>query len=126
MRVVFNTYKVKQYYNLKSQTPLHLKAKCVYQFNCSGDLNKSYIGKTIRHLAIRCKEHLVGNLAIFEHKRSCMHCKNASLDNFKILNIGNTDLDIKIIEALQIKAKRPTLNNQLTHNGASFLLQIFT
>ena len=92
------------------------------QFNCSGGLNKSYIGKTIRHLAIRCKEHL----AIFEHKRSCMHCKNASLENFKILNRGNTDLEIKIIETLQIKAKKPSLNNQLTHNGASFLLQVFT
>ena len=111
LQIAFKTFKIGQYFSLKDKTPIALKSKCVYQFTCPGDLRQTYIGKTKRHLAIRCKEHLKGNSAIFEHVSKCPHCKGGSLDSFKILNNGNSDLEIKILEVLQIKKCKPTLNN---------------
>ena len=126
LRVVYTTSKVSGYFSLKDKTPTELIAKCVYKFTCSCDKNNSYIGKTIRHLAIRSKEHLTGNSAIFDHVQNCRDCTNASLENFKILNCGNSDLEIKILEALQIKDLKPKMNNQLTHKGACYFLDVFT
>ena len=103
-----------------------MKAKCVYKFTCFDDQNLFYIGKTIRHLAVRSKEHLKGKSAVFDHVQNCRNCKDASIENFKILNTGNSDLEIKILEALQIKDLKPKLNNQLTHKGACCFLDVFT
>ena len=44
----------------------------------------------------------------------------------KILNTGISDLEIKILESLQIKDLKPKLNNQLTHKGACYFLDVFT
>jgi len=126
LRVVFRSCKIGQYFSLKDVTPTALKAKCVYKYTCTEDQSKAYIGKTIRHLAIRCKEHLSeSNSAIFNHTQNCQHCKGGSLRNFKILNTGNSDLEIRIMEALQIKRHNPILNNQLTQKGASYYLNVF-
>ena len=126
LRVVYTTCKVSQYFSLKDKTPKDLKAKCVYKFTCSDDQNLFYIGKTIRHLAVRSSEHLKGKSAVYEHVRNCAKCNEASIENFKILNTGNSDLEIKILEALQIKQLKPILNNQLTHKGACYFLDVFT
>ena len=41
-----------------------LMANVVYQFTCLRDANSTYIGKTIRHLATRVKEHATSPSAI--------------------------------------------------------------
>ena len=55
---VFNTFKVSNYFSLKSQTPKILKSNVVYKFTCLCDANLTYIGKTKRHLVVRSLEHL--------------------------------------------------------------------
>jgi len=102
-RVVFKSFRVGSYFSLKNATPLELKAKVVYEFVCSCDRSMSYIGKTKRHLAVRTKEHLKGNSAIFDHTSQCHLGHQCNIENFKVLSNGRSDLEIKIKEALLIK-----------------------
>ena len=125
---VFKSFKVRQYFSLKSKTPFALLANVVYRFECSRDVSTSYIGKTKRHLAIRVDEHLVskkGQTAVHKHRQSCETCKHADIQNFSVIASGNSDLEIKVKEALLIKCDKPELNKQLFQNGSSFLLNVF-
>ena len=47
IRVVFTSFKVKNYFSLKYHTPLPLLANVVYKFKCLRDENNTYIGKTM-------------------------------------------------------------------------------
>ena len=124
---ISNSNKVKNYFSLKSRAPLPLLANVVYQFQCLCDANKFYIGKTKRHLATRVREHSQSSSsAIHDHLVRCEFCKeNYSVNSFRVLDKGNSDLAISIKEAIHIKLKRPTLNKQLFNLGTSFVLGIF-
>ena len=88
IRVRFTTFKVKNYFSLKCRTPTPLLANVVAS-------NKSYIGKTKRHLATRVKEHRQGHLAIQSHLDECSACKDSfSCDLFSIIDSGSIDFDI--------------------------------
>ena len=126
VRVIFNTFKVKNYFSLKCTTPTPLLANVVYKFQCLRDSNKAYIGKTKRHLTTRVKEHYQGPSAIQNHLDSCNACKEQfSCQSFVVIDSGQTDFDITIKEALHIKHHRPWLNKQLHSQGSSFVLNIF-
>jgi len=125
LRVVFRSFKVRNYFSLKDRTPTHLKSKVVYKFQCSCDENVSYIGKTKRNLGIRRKEHLTGNSPIFDHIRNCNDCNNSVNNNFVILDSARNDFQLKIKEALYIKYNKPSLNTHLFQNGSQFSLNIF-
>ena len=75
IRIVFTSFKVRNYFSLKCRTPLPLLANVVYKFKCSCDTNKIYIGKTMRHLATRVREHGNSPSAINQHLTSCETCK---------------------------------------------------
>ena len=127
VKVVFSSFKVKNYFSLKCHTPMPLMANVVYQFTCLRDANSTYIGKTIRHLATRVKEHATSPSAIKDHLSSCITCKdNYSCNSFKVIDSANSDFEVSIKEALHIKHKNPSLNKQLSTNGMSFILKIFT
>ena len=129
IRVVFTSFKVKNYFSLKCRTPLSLSANVVYQFKCLCDASQVYIGKTTRHLAVRVKEHGTSPSAVFEHFGVCERCKENfsvnSLGNFSILDHGRNDFETTVKEAIHIKRKRPSLNKQLYTQGTSFILNIF-
>lgn len=126
VRIVFTTFKVKNYFSLKCRTPLPLLANIVYTYKCLRDANNVYIGKTMRHLATRVKEHGNSSSAISDHLKSCDTCKrDFSYNSFSILDRGKNDLEITIKEALHIKSKKPNLNKQLFSQGSSFVLNIF-
>ena len=127
VKVVFSSFKVKNYFSLKCHTPMPLMANVVYQFTCLRDANSTYIGKTIRHLAIRVKEHATASSAIKEHLSSCTTCKdNYSCNSFKVIDSANSDFEVSIKEALHIKHRNPNLNKQLSTQGMYFMLKIFT
>ena len=112
--------------SLKCRTPTPLLANVVYKFQCLSDSSKSYIGKTKRHLATRVKEHRQGPSAIQNHLDDCSVCReNYSCDLFAILDSSSYDLDITIKEAMHIKSRKPWLNEQLSAQGSSFVLNIF-
>ena len=123
---MFNTFKVKNYFSLKSRTPFPLSARVVYKYKCLCDANLIYIGKTKRHLATRVKEHKKNPSAIKSHLETCDTCmSDFSIDSFKIIDRANSDYYCKIKESLHIKSEQPTLNTQLITSGASFVLNIF-
>ena len=101
-------------------------ANVVYKFKCLRDANNIYIGKTIRHLATRVKEHITSHSAVSNHLSSCETCKlNFSCDSFSIIDSGKNDFEITVKEALHIKFKKPTINRQLFTQGSSFVLNVF-
>ena len=55
---VFTKLKVSDYLSLKSLAPKLITSNVVYKFMCLCDANLTYIGKTKRHLMVRCLEHL--------------------------------------------------------------------
>ena len=114
-------------FSLKCHTPMPLMANVVYQFTCLRDANSTYIGKTIRHLATRVREHATSSSAIKEHLSSCTTGKdNYSCNSFKVIDSANSDFEVSIKEALHIKHRNPNLNKQLSTQGMSFMLKIFT
>ena len=125
IRIVFTSFKVKNYFSLKCRTPLPLWANVVYKFKCLRDANNIYIGKTIRYLATRVKEHGTSTSAVFDHL-ACETCKsNFSRHSFLIIDSGKNDFEITVKEALHIKFKMPTINRQLFIQGSSFVLNVF-
>ena len=126
VRIVFVSFKVKKYFSLKRRTPLPLLTNVVYKFQCLRDANQIYIGKTMRHLVTRAREHGHSPSAIHSHLELCETCrKDFSCNLFSVLDTGKNDFEITIKEALHIKSKKPKLNKQLCTQGSSFLLNIF-
>jgi hypothetical protein len=123
---VFTTFKVSDYFSLKSQTPKLLTSNVVYKFTCLCDTNLTYIGKTKRHLMTRCREHLgLDKSEISAHFKNCDICVNSSFDQFSILKKCKTDHETKINEAIFIKTEIPRLNKNLFNSGSLYTLQVY-
>ena len=128
IKVIYTSFKVKNYFSLKCHTPLPLLAKVVYKFQCLHDVDKVYIGKTRRHLATRVKEHghSTSSSAIRDHLSSCPTCQSEySSSSFRVIDTARNDFEVTIKEALHIKNSKPALNRQLFNSGSSFVLNIF-
>ena len=57
IKVVFNSFKIKNYLSYKDPMPNDLKSFLVYIFTCAS-CRSSYIGKTCRHFKTRNEEHI--------------------------------------------------------------------
>ena len=85
----FTTNKLGSCFSLKDKTPVPLLAGVVYKFKCGVDPQHTYIGKTIRHLGIRIREHRTATSAISDHRLEC-NC-TCGVDDFEILDRCNDD-----------------------------------
>ena len=110
--------------SLKPKAPKELESKVIYEYTCSRCYS-TYVGKTIRHLKIRVKEH-----ARKEKEPKKKHynlCKESiTQDNFKILyktQRGNNYLIA--IEALFIREKKPNLNTKDEFRDRKLRLKFF-
>ena len=56
--LIFKTFKVKNYFLLKSRTPKALCSNVIYQFTGLCDTNMTYFGMSSRYLIKRVREHL--------------------------------------------------------------------
>ena len=128
---IYKTFKVVNYFQLKSKTPVALCSNVVYKFSCSCNMNKTYISMSTRHLITRVRGHLnfksLQDSAIKDHILSCEKCSNNRFDenNFVIIRKCKSEFCSKIHKALLIKTLSPKLNRQMFANGASYLLNIF-
>ena len=122
---VFTSFKTGRYFRLKDLTPHPLLPRVVYKDTCLCDINKSYIGKTKRHLVTRVDERLKGESAISVHLDNCATCSQGfGVNNFSIIDKGNSDFECLIKEAISIKNCNPVLNGYL-YSGKCFQLKVF-
>ena len=114
-----NHLTVGSFFKIKDSIPVSQRSKVVYKYSCEV-CNASYIGKTMRTLAARIAEHSgvsvrTGALlstppysAIREHLKVHGGLR-VNPSNFKILDSGNYDLDLKILETLYTIEQRPSI-----------------
>ena len=117
IKLVFNSFQIKNYFAHKDTIPNDLKSFLVYKFTCAS-CSSSYIGETCRHFKTRIEEHIKkdNKSHIFEH----LHSSQTSFDSynslcFKITDKANSKFDLKIKEALHINWRKHNLNAQLNH-----------
>ena len=117
MKLVFNSFKIKNYFSNKDSIPDDLKSFLLYKFTCAS-CSSSYIGETCRYFKTRIEEHIKKDSKshIFKHLHSTTTCfdSNNSL-SFKIIDKANSKFDLKIKEALHINWSKPNLNAQQNH-----------
>ena len=117
IKLVFNSFKIKNYFLYKDPIPDGLKSFLVYKFTCAS-CSSSHIGETCRHFKTRIEEHIKkdNTFHIFKHLHSTTTCFDSynSLC-FKIIDKAKSKFDIKIKEALHISWRKPNLNAQQNH-----------
>ena len=116
---IYNNYKIRSFFKIKDKLPNDLCSSIVYLFSCS-KCSLEYIGSTTRNLTVRVDEHrgissrtscpLVRplNSSIREHCNSCS--SNFNINNFKIINKATYNEELRIMESILIKLRKPTLN----------------
>ena len=112
--LVFNLFKINNYFSYKDPIPNDLKSFLVNKFTCAS-CSSGYIGETFRHFKTRIEEHIKkdNKSYIFKHLYSTATCFDSynSLC-FKIIDKANSKFDLKIKEALHINWRKPNLNTQ--------------
>ena len=117
IKLVFNSFKIKNYFAYKDPIPNDLKSFLVYKFTCAS-CSSSYIGETCQHFKTRIEEHIKkdNKSHIFKHLHSSETCFDSSNSLcFKIIDKANSKFDLKIKEALHINWRKPNLNAQQNH-----------
>ena len=122
---IYKTFKVVNYFQLKSTIPCSLHSNVVYRFSCPCDMGLTYIGMSSRHLIIRTKEHVnfqsSQTSTIKSHIEECQSCQNSTelINQFSIIKkcASNQDSPTFVNKAKSTEFKYT--------KGSSFLLKIF-
>ena len=124
IKLVFNSFKIKNYFSYKDPIPDDLKFFLVYNFPCAS-CSSSYIGKGCRHFKTRIEEHIKKDdkSHIFKHIHSTATCFDSyNYLFFKIIDKANSKFDLKIKEALHINWITPNLSVQQNQLAVSLSL----
>ena len=122
IKLVFSSFKIKNYFSYKDSISNDLKSFLVYKFTCAS-CSSSYIGETC-HFKAGIEEHIKKvKFHIFKHLHSTTTCFDSynSLC-FKIINKANYKFDLKIKEALHINWIKLNLNVQQNHLALTFTI----
>ena len=110
IKLVFNSFKIKNYFSYKDPIPDDLKSFLVYKFTFAS-CSSSYIGEICCHFKTRIEGHIKGDNEshIFKYLHSITIC----FDSYNSLSFTTTDkvnskFDLKIQEALHINWRKPT------------------
>ena len=105
----------------KDRLPASSMSSVIYSFRC-GCRTASYIGRTLRTLSERVKEHIPkwlemgrpgkSSSSIADHLLACNSCPPAPRDQFTIVAQGRHQRLLRILEALFIKRDQPSLCKQ--------------
>ena len=103
IKLVFSSFKIKNYFSYKYPIPNGLKSFLVDKFTCAG-CSSSYIGETCCHFKARIEEHIKKDNKphIFKYLHSTATCDSYNSLCFKIIDKANSKFDLKIQEALHI------------------------
>ena len=72
IELVFNSFKIKNYFSYKDPIPDDLKSFLVYKFTCA-NCSSSYFGETCRHFKIRIEEYIKSDNKSHILKTSTFH-----------------------------------------------------
>ena len=98
-----------------------LESGIVYLFSC-GDCNATYVGSSVKALKTRVSEHFAissrtgNNLSqptasrIRDHLEICKY--DRSFENFRILDMHNENILLRMSETYEIKVRKPNLNSE--------------
>ena len=117
IKLVFSSFKIKNYFSYKDSIPNNLKSFLLYKFTCA-ICSSSYIGETCRHFKTRIEEHIKkdNKSHISKHLHSTAICFDSCNSLcFKIIDKANSTFHLKIKEALHINWRKPNLNAQEKH-----------
>ena len=75
IKLVFSTFKIKSFFNVKESLPDRLRACIVYKLSCAS-CNACYIGETSRHFSTRIHEHLPSDRSshVWTHLQNSESC----------------------------------------------------
>ena len=122
-KVVFNLFKIKNYFSNKDPIPNDLISFLVYKFLCAS-CSSSYIGKTSRHFQTRIEDHIKKDnrfhiCKYLQSRGTCFHSYNSLC--FKIIDKVDSKFDLKTKEALYINWRKPNLNALQNHLALTLL-----
>ena len=123
LKLIFiNKFKIESMFPYKDRIPAVLRSNLIYKYKCA-NCEKAYVGVTIRHLKTRISEHMgisprtevkISNPMLSHIREHCQNNAECSInaEDFKILESGDTEWDLKILESIAIKKFEPQLNIQ--------------
>ena len=119
-----NKINIKNFFNVKDRVSKGLSSAVVYEFQCPGCSQGSYIGGTVRTLEARFCSHMgrsyrtgitLSKKEASSIRSHIVNCKtDITLENFKILEFSTCPNSLRILESLYIKTKNPSLNSDST------------
>ena len=98
IKLVFNSFKIKNYFSYKDPIPDNLKSFLVYKFTCAS-CSSSYIIETCCHFKTRIEESIQkdNKSHIFKHLHFTATCFDSyNFLSFKISDKANSKFDLKI------------------------------
>ena len=109
IKLVFNSFKIKNSFSYKNPIPDDLKSFLVYKFTCAS-CSSTYIGKIRRHFKTRIDEHIKKDNK--SHFCKHLHSTATSFDSynflcFEIIDKANSKFDLNIKEPLHINWRKP-------------------
>ena len=117
IKLVFNSFKIENYFSYKDPILNDLNSFLVYKFTCAS-CSSSYIGETCGDSKTRIDQHIkkIKKSHIFKHLHSTATCFD-SFNYFccKIIDKANSIFDLKIKETLHINWRKPNVNAQQNH-----------
>ena len=117
-----NSFNINSFFKHKESLSPALRSSIIYKYDCE-DCDASYIGSTKRQFSVRMAEHRgrsvrtgkpissAHNSSIFNHAMNNNH--PVKEENFKIINNSHNHFDLRLIEAMEIKRAKTTLNENL-------------
>ena len=117
IKLVFTSFKIKNFFSAKNEIPSKLKSRVVYRFKCAS-CNACYIGETSCHFKTRIDEHIKKdkNSHIYKYLHSTEGCFDKyNNDCLSILDTATTHFQLKLKEGLYIGWENPILNKQVKH-----------
>ena len=124
IKLVFSSFKIKNYFSCKEPIPNDLKSFLVYKFTFAS-LPSIYVGKTCCHVKTSIEVHIKkdNESHIFKHLHSTPTCFDSYYSLcFKIIDKANSKFDLKVKEALYINWRKPNSNIQQNHLALTFSL----
>ena len=122
--------RIGSFFHLKDRIPSYLRSRVVYKYKCNV-CDDIYIGETMRWLGMRVCEHSGHSFrtgtplscppysAIRDHMLT--HNTSVSKSSFEIIDSGNTEIDIKVLETLHSKVLKPSISR----HDSSLILACF-